>query len=143
MQEGITGEIELHEDKEIHVRAMIGYLYNLNYTEAEGNPPDTCTHANDEAHVFDDPECILWPFGLSVAMHVLADKYGIEHLAQDASTRLKHLLGISKNSWGDDLRVVKHAYHQSRHNDRMRKVITGYVITRVNKPLQGEEVGVR
>ena len=128
---------------EIHVRAMIEYLYTLKYTEAEAKSSRKCSHGANEAHIFDDPQCKLWPFGLSIALHVLADKYDIASLAQDASARLKHLLDQSQNFWDDDLLVVKHAYHHSRPNDKMREVITGFAVAHVNRPCPGTLVGLQ
>lgn len=133
MQEGITRIVELEEEDEIHIRAMIEYLYTSEYLQTERDATHVCTHGDDVEHSLVDTSCRLWLFGVSVMMHVLADKYGVDHLSQYACARLDHQL---RGFWTSlhyylDLIIIKFAYHHSQPNDQLREAITQYVIDHI------------
>ena len=135
IQEGNTGNIELKEEDEVHMKAMIEYLYTFNYKEAENELGRDCDD-NDEshAHSFKDPECVLRVFALHIAMHVLGDKYDINSLRVYACSRLKtylrHEFSITHES---DMMIMDHAYHHSRPSDELRQIVIEYIVEQVNR----------
>ena len=53
LQEGSTGIVQLEEEDENHVRAMIEYLYTFQYREAEGDDLEICiSHGPTEEHTY-------------------------------------------------------------------------------------------
>lgn len=164
LQEGSTGIVQLEEEDEIHVRAMIEYLYTFQYHEAEGDDLELCiSHDPTEEHTYGmsfpgslSPSsavryyketvrgnftkqsclitqylsglrnadfalasgCKLWPFALSIAMHVLGDKYDIEGLTDYARTKVDQILRYSEFtpvSYQCISRVsTKTSYHRTR-----------------------------
>lgn len=132
IQEGSTGTIKLKEDDETRVEAMIEFLYTQSYTNAEGKPDKQCGHDESHTHTFSDIECILWPFGLSIDMYVLADKYDIVSLRQYACSRLEYLLQRSptSSSWEEEMSVLEHAYQHSRPDEGLRQVVINYIVSK-------------
>ena len=142
LQEGHTDSIELKEDDELHVRAMIEYLYTFGYTVVENSGPYEAVcpgHSRDEDHTLDQ-RCILWPLGLSVVMYTMADKYDIDNLKNHACARFKKIIITIPEigGWKIFLQAVKHAYHHSRPNDEMRNFIT-YLTVKLSTKWFSEE----
>ena len=138
IQEGNTGIIELKED-EVHVEAMIEYLYTFNYKEAENALGRDCDdNGESHAHSFKDPECVLRVFALHIAMHVLGDKYDINSLRVYACSRLKtYLCHEFSIAYETDMMIMDHAYHHSRQSDELRKLIIEYIVEQVNRERAG------
>lgn len=132
IQETHTGVIELKDDDERHVEAMIEFFYNFNYQSAENNQKPVCLwchQLDDHTHSFLDVKCDLWPFGLSIAMHVLGDKYDIISLRQYACSNLESLLRKRHGvNWEEDMLVMEHAYLHSRPEDDLRKFVKKWII---------------
>ena len=110
LKEGNSGVIELGEENEIHIQAMLEFLYAFNYdrAEKEGHSGKKCrSHTDTEAHVPGAPGCVLWPFGLSVAMYRIGDQYDIATLRNYASSRAHFMLTMSL-SVGELVRLFLH-----------------------------------
>ena len=123
----------MKEDDEIHVEAMIEFFYTFSYDSAEDQGTRNmicmcCTELDDHTHSFMDVNCKLWPFGLSIAMHVLGDKYDIISLRQYACSRLEYFLRDRRVAdWEDDMVVMEHAYLHSRPEDDLRKLVKKWI----------------
>ena len=134
IQEGDTGVIELKEDDELHVEAMIEYLYTFNYDEAEPASDEDCVNDENHAHSFDDPRCALRIFALQIAMYVLGDKYDVNSLMLYACSRLRtHLHSELDMTYEIIMMVMDHAYHHSRLGDELRKVVIEYIVEYINR----------
>ena len=134
IQESHIGVIELKEDDERHVEAMIEFFYNFSYDSAEDQKTHEmlckcCTKLDDHTHSFTDVNCKLWPLGLSIAMHVLGDKYDIISLRQYACSRLEYLLRhrCTKVDSENEMVVMEHAYLHSRPEDDLRKFVKKWI----------------
>lgn len=114
---------------------MIMYLYHGCYewleirTSRSGDDLWKCwSHPEGGDHSF-DTGCKLWALGLSVGMHVLADKYDIGTLRQHACARLEELFA-DPNHEDDDIQAIRHAYRHSRPGDGIRELLSRVIVER-------------
>ena len=122
---------------------MIEYFYTAKYLDPDLNSKivmareECCDHAADVECSFNLNDCCLQPFGIAIAMHVLADKYMIPGLKKHSCAHLEGLFSrIELWRWELDVAVWKMAYEHSRNSDDLRKLVLNRVheaLSRVNR----------
>ena len=116
---------------------MIEYFYTGSYTI--NNIPELkndvdrsrCDHEKDDAeHSCLNPTCFLWPFGFSILMWALGDKYDIAGLMMYSCKRLDELNDLDKvRKWDHQFDIWETAYQKSRAECSLRKTLIQQVCT--------------
>ncbi|KAG6986521.1 multicopper oxidase abr1 [Physcia stellaris] len=129
-----TSTIELHEETDYLVQAMIQFLYTTrcqisNYEERKRGH---CDHPEGEAHSCNDPSCHRWIYGFDIALYTMGDKYDIPGLRIYACLRLRVDLDypyayLKEKDWTLSLDVLQALYETSRTNDEFRKILVGEI----------------
>ena len=124
---------------------MIEYFYKGSYTVNKipdfKNDEDRlkCDHEKDDPdHGCLDPTCFLWPFGLTILMWVLGDKYDIPGLRAYSCTKLDELNVRRKGCHQFDVWEV--AYQKSRPDCGLRKTLVKQVCAAALDDRVGKEL---
>ena len=110
---------------------MIEYFYKGSYTlnripEFENDTDRSrCDHEKDtQEHSCLDPTCFLWPFGFTILMWALGDKYDITGLRAYSCNKLDSLNDLDKvRKWIHQFDVWETAYQKSRSDCSLRETL--------------------
>ena len=107
---------------------MLDYLYTGEYImptlQTLGNRE--CNHDGPK-HASGIETCYLYPFGFSISMYALGDKYDIAGLRTSSSAHLKEMLDSTDLSLDAYIDVWESAYQSSHGKDELREVITRHI----------------
>lgn len=90
-----------------------------------------CDHEEENPdHSCLEPTCFLWPFGFTILMWALGDKYDIPGLRKYSCDKLDELNDLDKvRKWGDQFDVWETAYEKSRADCSLRTTVIKQVCT--------------
>lgn len=134
MQEDKTSTIELHEETDYLVQAMIQFLYTArcqmnNYqVRSRGH----CDHSEEEAHSYSNPACHRWIYGFDLAIYNMGDKYDIPGLRVYACFRLREDLDypyayLKEKDWSLTLDIMEALYDTSHTNEELWRILIGEI----------------
>lgn len=96
-------------------------MYTLQWEETPF--VNTCNHDDDEqGHSYKMKQCRLYPAKLSIAMHVLAEKYDMQGLKNVCVARFT-ASNFKKLRPDEQLILIEDVYNNTRDTDRLRKLV--------------------
>ena len=90
----------------------------------EGEQKNCDGHPEDKEHTCAQRTCYLRPFGFTISMFTMGEKYDAPGLKTYSCERLEYLLGLQKvRTWPEYIAIWDLAYQHSRPPDELRKVL--------------------
>lgn len=113
------------------------FMYDGCYLEFEGKPEG---HRQDADIDCNDPECYLWPIGLSRSMHQIADKYGIDALMQVALQRLRTLFSMKLRNLNDRWIIAEEVFSREGVRDEVLELTKDFLIGKLDNHSSYEDL---
>lgn len=112
-------------------------MYDGCYLELEGKPG---SHRQDADGDCNDPECYLWPVGLSLSMHQIADKYGVDALMRVALQRLKTLFSMKLRNLNDRWIIAEEVFSREGVRNEVLELTKDFLIGKLDNHSSYEDL---
>ena len=113
------------------------FMYDGCYLEIEGKPEGDRQDANIDCN---DPECYLWPIGLSLSIHQIADKYGIDALTQVALQRLRTLFSMKLRALDDRWIIAEEVFSREGVRHEVLELTKDFLIGKLDNHSSYEDL---